>query len=471
MMHPPAIFFSPKDIKDILKGIFVGVVLLLITGYPGIAYQKSILLFLAVLIILSLVAYTGYSLSQVKNKQKEKLKTDVLESPRTIVRIYAKDAVVQTTYILPGESKERITSIVASHDAPETGYIKVNEKALSSVIISLFDKQHLKELGSIEIFQAFDILQKTFSKIPFLTDEFKKALVASITWKYVGMPSQQKFGEFRASLDLKPNESQLFDELVGLSKNDRVVGLILPKIRDLEDMDLITEEKTDIFDNFYNGLRKTALRKYIDNLGVSNMFYVGLEGKEPEEVIEDDLEVIRKVKLKQQPESEIILEARGTNTKLAAQIAGILLDEDKNEFAIGRITITTHKYPDEGERPKIWITLLKKKLANKKELRYYDKMEKKIFGRISELRESEYCIEKGEDYNIRKAGYCIKSKGEMLIVAGYYEITSKLDNVLNTMKYFSNEEKRILKADCVISHMRNPTMFILVSEIGFFSNT
>lgn len=122
-------------------------VLLLITGYPGIAYQKSIFLFLAVLIILFLVAYISYNLSQIKNEQKEKLKTKILETPRNIVIIYGKDAGVQTAYILPTESKKRITSIVESHDKPESKFIKIDENALSSVIISLFDKKHLKELG------------------------------------------------------------------------------------------------------------------------------------------------------------------------------------------------------------------------------------------------------------------------------------------------------------------------------------
>ena len=389
-MYPPSIFFSPKDIKDILKGTFVGVVLLLITGYPGIAYQKSIFLSLAVLIILFLVAYISYNLSQVKNEQKEKLKTEILETPRNIVIIYRKDAGVQTTYVLPTESKKRITSIVESHDKPESKFIKIDENALSSVIISLFDKKHLKELVSVEIFQASSILQKTFSKIPFLADEFKKALIASLTWKYVGIPSQQKFNEFHASLDFSSNESQLFDELVRLSNNDRVVGLILPKIRDLEDMDLSIDEKTEIFGNFYNGLCKTAFHQ-INNLGESILFYVGSREKEQDEVIEDDLEVIRNTKLTQ-PESEIILEARGRYTKLAAKIAGVLLENDKNEFAIGRITITTHsyhpskKYPNETKKPKIWLTLLKKRNANKKELKYYDRLEIKIYKRISELR-------------------------------------------------------------------------------------
>lgn len=470
MTNLSSIFFSFEDIKDLFKIVLSLLFASILTGYFGITSQIKILLALAILFALIIAVYVGYGFSQVKNNQKEKSRTAVKETPRNIAIIYGKDFTVQTTYILPTESKDRVESIIKSHDQPESAYIKVDEKALSSVILNLFDKRQLAELGSVEIFQAFDILHKTFSKILFITDEFKKALVSSITWKYVGIPNKQDFRAFSASLNLSSSESQLFGELSGLSENDRVVGLILPKIGDLEDMDLSVKEKMKIFDRFYNGLRKIALVQHIDNLGESNMFFIGKEEKEPREVIEDDIKVIKDIKLKL-PESEIILEARGSYTNLAAQIAGTLLGEVNSEFEMGRVAITTHEYPDGSEQPKIWLTLLKKGKANKKELKYYDELEKKTFVRIRELQEKTTCVEKDEPYDKIKVTRCIEKKGEIAIVAEPWGVKSRLFHVLNTLKYFVNVKKRILKVDCVISHTSNPMMYILVSDIGFFSDT
>ncbi len=88
-------YFSPENIRDLLVGIVASLFVVSLTFLIGTYSQQNILSILAGIFTLFVFVYIDYGLSQVKNKQKEKLKTEILETPRNIVIIYGKDAAVQ----------------------------------------------------------------------------------------------------------------------------------------------------------------------------------------------------------------------------------------------------------------------------------------------------------------------------------------------------------------------------------------
>lgn len=239
---------------------------------------------------------------------------------------------------------------------------------------------------------------KNLGQYAWLDDDFKNALI-----------SVESFYSSDAKLDntdKSRSELMYIKKMIDLHGQNRLVHLIIPRIRYIDSLETEDKEKWNLLESYYNSLNSEGILIYPSNTDI---------GKTADFMTFDKVE---------QNVKDLIIEARGQYyPKKAVDIANLFL---KNNFLwdVRRIDFSTQKFENKNDddrliiKSKLWIELYDWKYYG---MNQYDiKLNKKT--KVDYLNYLDKAL-----INVSKPDYLSKSEYMQKLIEMYHEIEQKLE--------------------------------------------
>ncbi len=233
---------------------------------------------------------------------------------------------IHQTIILPQKTLQKTPTIIRK----EGGLLKKG-------VISPIPSKRETEINEIKFSVIRREIGKDLSKYTWLNSDFRHALIAVESF----LSSDAKIDY----ADKSQSESTHIQKMIDLHKQNRLVHLLVPRIRYIDSLELDIDKKWNLVESYYNSLTPEGILVFPSEFEIQKTVDYMRKEKVPHGV------------------KDLILEARGRRfSKNAIDIANLFLEQN-SDWDVRRIDFSTHKFEDvtEEERSKIkgklWIEL------------------------------------------------------------------------------------------------------------------
>lgn len=245
---------------------------------------------------------------------------------------------IHQTIILPQKTIQKTPIIIRK----EGGLLKKG-------VVSPIPSKRETEINEIKFSVIRREIGKDLSKYTWLNPDFRNALI--VVESFLSSDAKIDYGDKSAS------ERIYIEKMIDMHKQNRLVHLLIPRIRYIDSLELDIDKKWNLVESYYNSLSPQGILVFPAEFQIQTTV---------------DHMKLEKV---QSGVKDLIIEARGKHfTKNAVDIANSFLEQN-SDWDVRRIDFSTHKFDlTEEDRSritsKLWIELYnwKEHGLNKKDI-------------------------------------------------------------------------------------------------------